>query len=410
MEGHEMNARALTQRGVQRTGCAHSALYWPAIAFGLTAMATLLLAAPAAQAKFGFVTKWGKEGSGNGQFVWPNDVATDRAGNVYVADGYPGEPVNHRVQKFTSNGRFLGKWGGPGSGQGRFCSPSGIATDAAGNVYVADTCNSLIQKFTRTGAFITQWAAKLPWDVETDALGNVYASSGTDSILKFSSGGRFLTKWGTYGTANGQFNSPQGVATDPSGNVYVSDGYNERIQKFTANGTFITKWGRDGSGNGEFDEPEGIATDRAGNVYVSDPYLDRIQKFTSTGRFLMKWGSVGSRNGQFSVPNGLATDRAGNVYVADTGNDRIQKFGRVPVVRITQGPDSPSASREATFRFRSDEPGSKFRCKLDDGEWKPCSSPHRVRGLATGKHVFRVRGRVAGNAGKPARWGWRVTR
>ena len=106
--------------------------------------------------------------------------------------------------------------------------------------------------------------------------------------------GIFLTNWGSLGSGDGEFNTPSGVAVDGSGNVYVADRQNARIQKFDSNGGFITKWGSPGSGNGEFSNLFGIAVDGSGNVYVTDPGNDRIQKFDSNGGFITKWGSPGS--------------------------------------------------------------------------------------------------------------------
>ena len=80
----------------------------------------------------------------DGKFKKPGGVAVDAAGNVYVAD-----TGNHRIQKFTSNGVLLAKWGKEGSGNCEFRSPEGVAVDASGNVYVADTGNHRIQKFCR---------------------------------------------------------------------------------------------------------------------------------------------------------------------------------------------------------------------------------------------------------------------
>ena len=81
-------------------------------------------------------------------------------------------------------------------------------------------------------------------------------------------------------TADGQFNGPHGVAVDSSGNVYVTDSGNSRIQKFDSNGTFITKWGSTGSADGQFDNPYGVAVDSSsGNVYVVDSGNSRIQVF-----------------------------------------------------------------------------------------------------------------------------------
>jgi tripartite motif-containing protein 71 len=93
----------------------------------------------------------------------------------------------------------------------------------------------------------------------------------------------FITKWGSPGTADGQFDFPEGVALDSSDNVYVVDalGGNHRIQKFYSDGTFITKWGSFGKGDGQFHFPSGVAVDSSGNVYVADIENNRIQKFGS---------------------------------------------------------------------------------------------------------------------------------
>jgi len=398
-----------------------------AAAICLSLAALLLLAAPA-QAKFGFVTKWGSLGDGNGQFAFPRGVATDAAGNVYVVDW-----GNRRIQKFTSNGTFITKWGSFGDGNEQFGSPSGLATDTAGNVYVVDSDNNRIQKFTSNGTFITKWVwsplsdgnALQPWQVATDAGGNVYVTDiVNDRVQKLTSNGTFITEWGSKGSGNGQFDSPRDLATDAAGNVYVTDTDfthdpnnrildNNRIQKFTSNGTFITKWGTFGDGNGQFNGADGVTTDAAGNVYVADVDNARIQKFTSNGTFITKWGSFGDctfgcANGEFAFPQDVATDAAGNVYVADTNSDRIQKFGIVPAVTITKGAKGKTRKRRATFRFRSDEPGSTFACRLDKRNWQRCTSPVRYRKLTPGRHVFRVRGTTNGNTGPVAKRRWRV--
>jgi DNA-binding beta-propeller fold protein YncE len=89
-----------------------------------------------------YVTQWGAQGSGDGQFVFPFGVAVDASGNIYVAD-----QVNNRIQIFTSSGAYLAQWGTGGSGNGQFQLPTGVAVDSSGNVYVADNGNHRIQKF-----------------------------------------------------------------------------------------------------------------------------------------------------------------------------------------------------------------------------------------------------------------------
>jgi hypothetical protein len=117
------------------------------------------------------------------------------------------------------------------------------------------------------------------------------------------------------------------MAVDSSNNIYVADTGNNRIQKFNSSGTFLTKWGSNGTGNGQFDSPNGISVDSTGNVYVADTNNNRIQKFSSTGVFIDSCGSAGTGDGEFSGPQDVAADASGNIYVADTGNERIQKFG-----------------------------------------------------------------------------------
>ena len=166
-------------------------------------------------------------------------------------------------------------------------------------------------------------------------------------------GGRELNTRISFDTAgdgdSGQFYYPFGIAVDQtSGNVYVTDTFNQRIQKFVATGEFIRTWGtfcaistgqecvdEDGLGplplgNGEFYYPFDIAVDQtSGNVYVTDTGNNRIQVFTRTGNFIGAWGSLGTDNGQFYYPFDIAVDQtSGNVYVTDTLNQRIQVFTR----------------------------------------------------------------------------------
>jgi sugar lactone lactonase YvrE len=166
-----------------------------------------------------------------------------------------------------------------------------------------------------------------PSTIAIDQSGNIYVTD-TDNnrIQKFTHDGKFLAKWGTKGIENVQFDRPSGIAVDSAGNVYVADTYNNRIQKFKSNGEFITKWGVTGSGDGQFNQPGGIAIDALSNIYVADSYNNRIQKFNPNGGFLTKWGTRGREDGQFDKPLGITVSSSGYVYVADTQNDRIQKF------------------------------------------------------------------------------------
>jgi len=196
---------------------------------------------PAYAGTYFFITKWGSQGSADGQFKSPKGVAVDASGNIYVAD-----TGNDRVQKFTDSGGFILKWGSEGSGDGQFDGPHDVAVDGAGNIYVTDYNNHRVQKFTSSFSFIL--------------------------------------KWGGQGSYDGQFRNPDFLAVDAVGRVYVADTDNHRVQKFTGSvwdGGFITKWGSFGSGDGQFKYPEGVAVDASGNVYVADQMNNRVQKFAT---------------------------------------------------------------------------------------------------------------------------------
>ncbi|QHT70821.1 T9SS type A sorting domain-containing protein [Rhodocytophaga rosea] len=169
----------------------------------------------------------------------------------------------------------------------------------------------------------------LPISVDVDAAGNIYVVDYQNHrIQKFDPNGKFLLKFGRYGAGNGQLDYPTDLAVDIAGNIYVVDWNNYRIQKFNSNGQFLLKFGSQGNGDGQFIRPSKIAVDIAGNVYVTDgPGPNNcIQKFNSNGKFLMKFGTYGTGDGQFNAPTAIAVDVAGNIYVADYWNYRIQKF------------------------------------------------------------------------------------
>ncbi len=276
-----------------------------------------------------YVTKWGSQGGQDGQFSSPTRLAVDNSGYVYVADS-----MNERIQKFTSDGTFVTKWGGNGTGNSQFNNPQGIAVDSSGYVYVTDSGNDRIQKFTSDGAYVSQWGSygsgdgqlNNPMGIAVDDLGYVYvADTDNNRIQKFTTNGLYVIQWGSPGTASGQFYQLRDIDVDNLRYVYTVEEGNDRVQKFTSDGTFVTQWGSFGSGNGQFIWPEGIAVDNDGFVYVSD-FLDVIKKHESGGAYVTSWGSSGSGDGQFNTPLGIAVDSSGNVYVADKFNHRIQKF------------------------------------------------------------------------------------
>jgi tripartite motif-containing protein 71 len=269
---------------------------------------------------------------------FPEAVAVDAFGDVYVAD-----QLSYVVQKFNAGGQYLGQWGSYGGGHGQFGPIGGLATDATGNVYVVDSAHNRIEKFGPSGEFITSWGhlgnelgqfnfgssqdpTKPPGGGITVYGSYVYvADSGNDRIERFNLSGGEALEWGSYGSGAGQFSYPRGVVANAT-EVLVTDDDNHRIEKFSPAGQFESAAGSEGTTGGQFGFPYGIALDAAGNVYVADDINHRIVKLNPGLGFVTEWGGFGSKAGQLAFPRGLASDPAGDTYVADTANDRVQVF------------------------------------------------------------------------------------
>lgn len=252
-------------------------------------------------------------------FTYPIGIATDSSANVYVAD-----KVSNTIRKITPTGVVTTLAGTAGivghkdgiGGNASFFAPIGVATDSMGNVYVADSGNNAIRKVTPTGAVTTiaglagesgekdgiGTAARFsaPYSIATDSAGNLFvAEMSSHTIRKITSGGVVTTlagKAGDYGHADGigtnaTFYAPHGVATDKAGNVYVADFGNNTIRKVTPTGVVTTLAGLAGArDSGDFDgvgaaasflEPMAVATDNSGNVFVLE--ADNIRKVTPEG-------------------------------------------------------------------------------------------------------------------------------
>ncbi|MEN6343108.1 MAG: PKD domain-containing protein, partial [Methanospirillum sp.] len=188
--------------------------------------------------------------------AYPMGVAVDTAGNIYLLSmWYTSSHREAHVSVYAPTGELLREWGSSDdipiidtiTNDGHMNNPLGIALDTAGNVYIADTENNRIQKFTSTGTFIAKWGANGgngttgsgdgefsgPSGITVDRHGDIYvADTGNHRIQKFRPDGTFVAKWGTHGSGNGQFDHPDDVDVDPAGNVYVADVWNNRVQKF----------------------------------------------------------------------------------------------------------------------------------------------------------------------------------
>ncbi len=166
-----------------------------------------------------------------------------------------------------------------------------------------------------------------PAGVAVDFSGNVFVTDmGNDRVQVFNGLGVWQFSFGGTGGAPGQFRRPYGIAIN-GGDLYVVDTGNDRVQKFNLAGSFLLQWGSQGSGTGQFRRPRGVAADGVGNVYVTDDSLDRVQVFDGLGSYLNQWGSTGNAPGQFRGPHAIVADGGGGaVFVADSANHRVQRF------------------------------------------------------------------------------------
>ena len=200
---------------------------------------------------------------------------------------------------------------------------------------MADTNNHRVQVFNSSGGFQSTFGSfgtgngqfNSPNGIAVGSGGNIYvADTNNRRVQIFNSSGVFQSAFGSNGSGDGEFNFPAGIAVDGGGNIYVADSGNRHVQIFNSSGAFQSAFGSPGSGNGQFNSPYGIAVGSGGNIYVADSGNHRVQVFNSSGAFQSTFGSLGTGNGQFYSPYGIAVDGGGNIYVSDADNDRVQVF------------------------------------------------------------------------------------
>lgn len=380
-----------------------------------------------------YITQWGTEGSGNGQFGLVREIAIDSQNRYHVCDEF-----HDRIQVFDENGTYLYQYGGKGTETGKFNLPQGIAINQSSTgdrVYICDTFNNRVQVLDVNGNYLTQIGTGVAGDSSTQftyprgvniaSNGDVYiADTFNHKVKVYNSGHEFqfetalnlvelepcypcqvlpltngqfilsdtgnsqlilrtestvIKHIGTQRTGDYAFSNVSAVATDTSGNIYVSDSLNHRILKYDSNYNVVYKLGGNSGGGGPgsygtnywqftspkqvwydeaygrlliadtgnsriqlfnastgvwfnnfgygvFSNPMGVCTDSYGNIYISDTGNNRIMKCNSYGITVTTWGSYGTGDGQFNMPTYITCDSNNNIYVVDRNNCRVQKF------------------------------------------------------------------------------------
>jgi len=270
----------------------------------------------------------------------PRGLALAPDGSIYVAD-----TGNSRIVRFDANGNILTTWGSrTPDGQsppapGTFVEPWGVALDARGNVYVADTWNHRVQKFDENGKFLLEWGSSAgtgggpdrfwgPRGIAAGADGRVYLTdTGNKRVVVFDANGKFLQEFNAEG--DGSLDEPVGVASGADGRVYVADTWNLRVAVFSAGGQFQTSWPVQGWSSDSLDNKPYIAVDAQGRMYVTDPEAYRVIVFSPAGEPLAVFGEFGPEENAFGLPVGIASTADGTLWVLDAGNNRLAKFAPI---------------------------------------------------------------------------------
>ena len=316
---------------------------------------------------------------------FPQGVATDAAGNLIIAD-----TRNNRIREVAkATGDIItvaGGAGGLGDGDSATTAclnPAGVAVDAAGDIFIADQCNQRIQEVVKaTGDIITvagdgilgyrgdggpATAASLydPTGVAVDAVGDIFIADSFNCVIRevVKSSGNIITVAGNGSGADGGYggdggdggpataaalNYPTSVAVDAAGDLFIADSGNNRIREVIhGSGEIITIAGNGTggySGDGglataaSLNNPQGVAVDAAGDVFIADSNNDRIREVVqATGNIVTVagggynggtdgWGDGGPATAaSLNNPQGVAVDAAGDIFIADSGNSRIRE-------------------------------------------------------------------------------------
>jgi tripartite motif-containing protein 71 len=296
------------------------------------------------------VQTFGKYGSQAGELAEPADVRYNN-GNVYVAD-----LTNHRIQVFDETGNFLYQWGRHPShyheGNGRTHYPTFVATDPTGSFTVVcepieSRCQTFNLDFVRKhvstaddpaywnkfprfhyGTGVMQFQVVKPENKAFTGMAIAEPDTSMVAVLKWNDNGPVVhAMLGGFGSVEGRFKQPSGMAFDPKTNeIYISDSKNHRVQVFNIlDGKFIRTFGTFGDALGYMNGPAGLDFNDEGNLLIAQAHANRVDVYSKEGEYLNSIGEPGSGPLQFNLPLGVKyNSRLKRIYVNDVYNHRIQ--------------------------------------------------------------------------------------
>jgi hypothetical protein len=415
----------------------------------------------------------------------PTGIAVDNEGDIFVADA-----GNHRVRKIVPTGVITtfagtgeaGYTGDGGAAASARISPTGVAVDGKGDVYISDAEHSVVREVNTRGVITTvagtgffgfsgdngkATEAKLwsPGALAVDSAENLYiADVHNNRVRKVTAAGTITTVAGTGlsgssgdgGPATSATLTPFALAFDSHDNLYVADGYANKVRVVTPGGTITTFAGtgvsQASTGDGgpatsaSLPYAAGVAVGLNGDVFIAT--LCRVRQVEPGGTITTIAGTEqcglsgdgcaatsaqfwGANNG-VAIP--VATDGAGDVLLDDYSANNIREIVaseppascnaaatkppavtppaakpmvKPPVVKITSGPPKETADQTAEFKFAGVAGGS-YECLIDGGSWKPCKSGDSFSPLQPGDHRFEVRETLGGLTGPAASYSWTI--
>jgi hypothetical protein len=253
----------------------------------------------------------------------PSGVAVDGNGDVWVTDSGA-----NRVVEYSASGRKLREFGRSGSSAGVLNDPTAIAVDASGNVYVADTGDNRAEEFTGLGKFVRAYYTansvgfENPQGIAVDGKGDVYISDTENNrVAEFSASGDYIRAVTT------DMSGPEGLAFDATGDLWVAnagqyDAGGEQAVELSTSGSTLIKIGGDTSSNlGGLSDPSDVAVDTNGHVFIADPDYSLLYEFDVTGPYGNEFGAT-----QLSSALAVALAPNGDILVADFGDGRIVTY------------------------------------------------------------------------------------
>lgn len=250
----------------------------------------------------------------DGQLRQARGVSADQEGNNYVADF-----GNDRIQKFDKDFVFISGWGWTGTLTGQFKQPGDVfVAKEPSVVFVADTWNHRIQRFSPNGGYLGEWGNGFfgPRGITVSRDGTVYVSdTGNHRVRRFTVSGEELSSWGRSGAAPGEFRDPIGVATDAEGRVYVCDNGNARLQIFDRDGRFLRLFPVDGWTTAAFSEPHAIVSQER-LIWVTVPLDGAIRAYDMDGHVVHQIDGANRTGGAiFKRPIGITFGASGRTLV-----------------------------------------------------------------------------------------------